>query len=136
MDNFNLLVITPHKKIFEGEASKIACKNLAGEFSILANHENYITTTVPGKLIIVSGNNEEKDYFASGGVLEVKDGAVTLCVDTVETREEIDVMRAKLAKEKTEKKLENEIDSRVEDMRTKLALSRAIERIEFAKDKK
>lgn len=45
-------------------------------------------------------------------------------------------MRAKLAKEKTEKKLENEIDSRIEDMRTKLALSRAIERIEFAKDKK
>lgn len=136
MDNFNLLVITPHKKIFQGEASKIDCKNSAGEFSILVNHENYITTTVPGKIVIVSGSNEKKEYFASGGVLEVKDGEVTLCADTVETRGEIDVMRAKLAKEKTEKKLETEADSRIEDMRTKLALSRAIERIEFAKDKK
>lgn len=136
MDNFNLLVITPHKKIFEGEASKIGCKNSAGEFSILVNHENYITTTVPGKIVIVSGNNEENEYFASGGVLEVKDGAVTLCVDTVETKAEIDVMRAELSKERTEKKLETDMDSRIEDMRTKLALSRAIERIEFAKDKK
>lgn len=136
MDGFDLLVITPHKKIYQEKAEMLSLKNSEGEFSILAEHENMLTPTVPCKLIITKDDGKEIEFFTSGGMLEVKDGKVVLCADTVETREDIDIKRAEASKEKTEKKLDKENASRIEDMRTKLALDRAIERIEFAKGRK
>ncbi|WP_297633214.1 ATP synthase F1 subunit epsilon [uncultured Clostridium sp.] len=136
MDGFDLLVITPHKKIYQDKAEMLSLKNSVGEFSILAEHENMLTPTVPCKLTITKSEGGEIEFFTSGGMLEIKDGNVVLCADTVESREEIDVKRAEASKEKTEKKLDEENASKIEDMRTKLALNRAIERIDFAKGKK
>ncbi|MGL4849140.1 MAG: ATP synthase F1 subunit epsilon [Clostridium sp.] len=137
MNGFNLLVITPHKKIYDKETSMISLKNSNGEFSILAEHENLITPTLPGKLTITTDDNNVLEYFASGGILKVKDGTVVLCADTVETKEEIDVKRAEMSKEKAESKLKDEKYSNegIDELRTRLALSRAMERIDFASKK-
>ncbi|MGL4452731.1 MAG: ATP synthase F1 subunit epsilon [Sarcina sp.] len=137
MSGFNLLVITPHKKIYSEDAEMISLKNSNGEFSILAEHENLITPTLPGRLTITKPDNSVLEYFASGGILNVKDGTVVLCTDTVETKEEIDVKRAEMSKEKAESKLNDEKYSNesIDELRTKLALSRAMERIDFANKK-
>ncbi|MGL5766123.1 MAG: ATP synthase F1 subunit epsilon [Sarcina sp.] len=137
MSGFNLLVITPHKKIYNENAEMISLKNSNGEFSILEEHENLITPTLPGKLTITKPGNSILEYFASGGILNVKNGTVVLCADTVETKEEIDVKRAEMSKEKAESKLKDEKYSNegIDELRTKLALSRAMERIDFASKK-
>ncbi|MGL5415861.1 MAG: ATP synthase F1 subunit epsilon [Clostridium sp.] len=137
MSGFNLLVITPHKKIYSEDAEMISLKNSNGEFSILAEHENLITPTLPGRLTITKPDNSVLEYFASGGILNVKEGNVVLCADTVETKEEIDVKRAEMSKEKAESKLNDEKYSNesIDELRTRLALSRAMERIDFANKK-
>ncbi|MGL4656143.1 MAG: ATP synthase F1 subunit epsilon [Sarcina sp.] len=137
MSGFNLLVITPHKQIYNESAEMISLKNSNGEFSILEEHENLITPTLPGRLTITKADNSILEYFASGGILNVKDGTVVVCADTVETKEEIDVKRAEMSKEKAESKLKDEKYSNegIDELRTKLALSRAMERIDFASKK-
>lgn len=137
MSNFKLLVSTPHKILFDGEAESIVCKNNNGEFAILANYENMITATAPTKVVIIDAQKKELEFFASGGIMEVINGEVTLCVDTVETREEIDLTRAELSKKESEEELKthDESDSKVDEMLKQLSLNRAIGRIEFKKNK-
>lgn len=135
MSNFKLLVATPHKVLFDNEAQSIVCKNDNGEFAILAGYENMITATTPTKVIIIDSSDKEHEFFASGGIMEVLDGEVSLCVDTIETREEIDLTRAELSKKESEENLKSTSGNKIDDMLLELSLNRAIGRIEFKKNK-
>lgn len=133
MEDFELLVMTPFKIIFDGKAKRIVSKSEAGEFSILADFENFITILSPTKMSITDDKDNVLDYFAAGGVLTVEDGKVRVCVDTVETKDEIDTNRAEESKKRAETRLGEIGEERLTQMKAKLALDRAIQRIEFAK---
>lgn len=133
MEDFELLVMTPYKVVFDGKAKRVVSKSEEGEFSVLADFENFITILAPTKMSITDESGKELEYFAAGGVLEVKDGKVIVCVDTVETKEEIDTKRAEESKKRAESRLDQIGGERLTQMKAKLALDRAIQRIEFAK---
>lgn len=140
MESFKLVIMTPYKIAYNDDAVLITCKGADGEFTILPEHENYITSTMPHKISIKKQTGELVEFFASGGILEVDNGNVTICTSTVETKEEIDLNRAETAKERASRRLtESEKNTNekaaINDLRAKLALDRAIERINFAKSK-
>ncbi|MGL4760997.1 MAG: ATP synthase F1 subunit epsilon [Sarcina sp.] len=140
MESFKLLIMTPYKIEYDDEVVLITCKGADGEFTILLEHKNYIVSIVPHKISIKKETGELVEFFASGGILEVDNGNVTICTSTVETKEEIDINRAEIAKERASRRL-NESEkntnekANINDLRAKLALDRAIERINFAKSK-
>ena len=133
MNTFKLSVLTPHRNFFDGNVKKIVCTDLNGEFSIFANHQNFITATLPCVVSIEDENSKEIDIFVAGGIIEVREGEVSLCVDTLETKEDIDIQRAERAKLNKEEQLKEKEISKVDEMLMKLSLNRAIERLKFAK---
>ncbi|HRN96399.1 MAG TPA: hypothetical protein PLD54_03060 [Candidatus Levybacteria bacterium] len=85
-----LIVRTPEKTIYEGEARAVSSVNERGPFDVLSAHQNFITL-IREKLSIVDNAGEKQDIPIQGGVMRVHENQVTifLGVDTFKQEEEI-----------------------------------------------
>jgi F-type H+-transporting ATPase subunit epsilon len=81
----NLEILTPDKKVFEGEVRSVTVPGTIGSFEILNNHAPIISTMQDGKLI-VRGSGKEDVYFAKGGVVEVLHNKVVVLAEGITTR--------------------------------------------------
>ena len=80
----------------------------------------------PSKMEIVQ-NGEKKCYAIGEGLLNVKKDGVILLVESIESKEDIDIERAKQAKSRAEDRLKEPLNIDVE--RALKALARANNRI-------
>ncbi len=129
MAKFEIEIITPEKKFFKGEVESINLTTLDGRVQILANHIPYVTGLAPGIIKIVE-NGKEKVASLSGGFVQFADNKGVILADSAEWPQEIDVNRAKEAKERAEQRLKNKkSDHDLDIMRAELSLKRAIARI-------
>lgn len=77
-----LEVVTPDKKIFEGEASSVIFPGSDGEFQVLSGHAPMISALGKGKMTIkASGQNEV--VVIDGGVVEVLNNKVVVLAESV-----------------------------------------------------
>src|SRR5690348_17616188 len=83
-NTFALKVVTPTGIVFEGEAEEVTAENPIGQFGVLPEHINFITSLVPCILEIRLAGGEKLYYVVSGGLAEVKDGAMTVLADSAE----------------------------------------------------
>lgn len=81
----NLEILTPDKKIFEGEVRSVTVPGTMGAFEILNNHAPIISTLDDGKLI-VRGSGKEEVFIVKGGVVEVLDNKVMVLAESAATR--------------------------------------------------
>ena len=58
--------------LFQGNASLLNCKTIAGEITVLDKHEALITALSAGIIRIIDENKEEKYFQITSGFLEVK----------------------------------------------------------------
>ena len=65
-----LEILTPDKKVFEGEVTSVTVPGTMGSFQILRDHAPIISTLEDGPVIIKSANGEET-LKIKGGVVEV-----------------------------------------------------------------
>src|SRR5690625_5155460 len=108
----------------------LSCKAESGELGILPGH---IPLVAPLTINAVRLKRENKtDYVAvNGGFLEVRPEKVTILAQSAEKSDDIDIDRAKRAKERAEKLLQSTSQD-IDIKRAQLALHRAINRIEVA----
>ena len=76
-------IITPDKKIFEGEIKSVRVPGKKGSFQVLKDHAPIISTLDNGSVRIVDQENNEIIYEISGGVIEVKANKIILLADSV-----------------------------------------------------
>jgi F-type H+-transporting ATPase subunit epsilon len=76
-------IITPDKKIFEGEIKSVRVPGKKGSFQVLKDHAPIISTLDGGPVRMVDEENNEVIYEISGGVIEVKANKVILLADSV-----------------------------------------------------
>ena len=76
-----LELVTPDKKVFEGEATSVKMPGSMGEFEVLNNHAALISSLGKGKVVIKS--SEGAEYVVDGGVAEVKDNKVIILAETL-----------------------------------------------------
>ena len=76
-------IITPDKKIFEGEIKSVRVPGKKGSFQVLKDHAPIISTLENGTVRIVDQENNEITYDISGGVIEVKANKIILLADSV-----------------------------------------------------
>lgn len=133
MSNFNLEVVTPEKKFFEGEAEMVVVRTPEGEMGILADHEPALVAVEAG-IIKILADGKWQEAAVSQGFMEVTHEKTIALVDTAEWPDEIDVNRAKEAKIRAEERLQQKI-SQIEYLRTQAALSRALARLKVTKIK-
>ncbi|MEF3305119.1 F0F1 ATP synthase subunit epsilon [Paenibacillus sp. GYB003] len=133
MSTFLLEVVTPERKVYAQDVNMIVVKGVAGELGILPNHIPLVTPLKIAPVTIKKGNATE--YIAvNGGFMEVRKDKVVILAESAEFPGDIDVERARAAKERAEKRLSAKRDE-VDFRRAELALQRAMNRIETASKK-
>ena len=130
-NNFLLKIVTPSHNVYEGNVEKVFLKNIDGEFEVLANHENMITSTIPNITKFVDEKGEEKELFISTAIVNIVKGQVIICSDAAEFAEDIDFKRADEAKKRAEEKIMS--PDIFDKERVKLSLLRANERLKLRK---
>jgi F-type H+-transporting ATPase subunit epsilon len=76
-------IITPDKKIFDGEIKSVRVPGKKGSFQVLNDHAPIISTLENGLVRIIDQENNELIYDISGGVIEVKANKIILLADSV-----------------------------------------------------
>lgn len=75
-------IVTPDKKVFQGEVIAVTFPGSDGEFQILSNHAPLISALGKGKVTIkASGKTEE--LTIDGGVVEVLDNNIVVLAESV-----------------------------------------------------
>ncbi|MEI7473768.1 MAG: F0F1 ATP synthase subunit epsilon [bacterium] len=129
MAELTVKIITPEKVIYEDTASAVYAKSAEGEFGVLKGHISYMTALDVGVAKIEKG--KEVEYVAvMGGVFQVADDHITILSDKAELGEDIDVTRAKSAKERAEARLKSAEGTDID--RAQFALIKALTRIKAA----
>jgi F-type H+-transporting ATPase subunit epsilon len=122
-------VVTPERVVYSGEASMVIARGVQGDLGILPNHMPLVTPLKIAPVRIKTEGEKEIRMAVSGGFMEVRGDKVTILAETAELPEDIDVERAKAAKERAEKRL---IDKHpdLDIRRAERALQRAMARLD------
>ncbi|MDC3416729.1 F0F1 ATP synthase subunit epsilon [Aquibacillus salsiterrae] len=123
-------VVTPDGPVLEDSFEMVSCKAENGELGILPGH---IPLVAPLTISAVrlKGNNDTKQIAVSGGFLEVRPDKVTILAQSAEQPGDIDVERARKAKERAESRLQAKQDD-IDFRRAEYALKRAMNRLDIA----
>lgn len=84
--------------VSEAGLDAVVAPGSEGELGLLPSHAPLMTTLGVGELRARRGA-EEMAFVISGGFLEIRDNVVTVLADVAERAEEIDVERARVARE-------------------------------------
>jgi len=76
-------IITPDKKIYQGDIRSIRIPGKKGSFQVLKDHAPIISTLVRGPVIIVDQDNKEIRFNIEEGVIEVKQNKIILLAESV-----------------------------------------------------
>lgn len=129
-EQIQLEIVTPEKKVLSEPVDIVVAPGAEGEFGVLYNHTPFLAKLKVGELRFRTGNAVR--YIAiMGGYAEVQPDKVTVLATAAEEATDIDVMRAKAARERAERRLK-EAKDRVEFARAEAALQRAIARLKVA----
>ena len=101
MSTFHLKIIAYDKIFYDDEAASVVLPAIDGEVQILTNHEECVVALKTGEVRIGTPKGEMIPAVCGSGFAEVtSDNQVEILVDTIERPEEIDIRRAKEAKER------------------------------------
>lgn len=126
MRKFKLEIVSPDGPEFTGEVESLLVRTDEGDVEILAGHADYLAALAIGRTRLIE-NGKERYASSAGGFLSVARGEVKMAVTTFEFADDIDVERARKAKEKAEQRQKNAKDSRelaVAEAKLKRALNR------------
>ncbi len=130
MATFHLKIVTPDRLVFEGDVEQISVRTSTGEAGILAGHERYVAALGIGPFSIRQ-NGEKRFAAVANGFLKVGKTETTVLALSCEWADEIDVERAKRAKEHAESRLKTMQSKREMDL-AELKLKKALNRIRVA----
>lgn len=128
MKTLTVSVVTPDGPILEDSFEMVSCKAENGELGILPNHIPLVAPLVISA-VRLKRSGETVRVAISGGFIEVSDNKVTILAQTAETPGDIDVQRARKAKERAERRLRAKQDD-IDFRRAEYALKRALNRLD------
>ena len=129
MDTFGLKIISSDRVFYEGRCRKmIVPVPDGGGMEILPHHEDMVIAVVIGEAMLQFEEGEWVNLAVGAGFLEIVNNRVTLLVETAERPEEIDVARAREAKERAEEQLRQK-QSIHEYYHSRASLARAMARL-------
>ena len=131
MKEFYLEILTPSKKVFEGNVLSVTLPGTVGEFQILHDHAPIISSLEVGRMKLRSTSEAESVYAISNGVAEGLKNKVLILVRSIENIDDIDISRAEKAAERARKRLSDRNNPEVDVARAEAALQRALNRMKL-----
>lgn len=130
-ETLHLEVVTPQRVVLRERVEAVVVPSSNGYLGILANHAPMVTVLGLGIVQFGRFHGPKRKMAVSGGFLEVSRNRVTVLADTAELAEEIDVVRARSARERAVERLRRQA-ANVDVARAERALARALNRLRVA----
>ncbi|MCD6272678.1 MAG: F0F1 ATP synthase subunit epsilon [Deltaproteobacteria bacterium] len=130
-ENIKLEVVTPEKAVVSEDAQIVMAPGSEGEFGVLSGHTPFLTSLKLGTIHYKNSEGKEAFVFVSGGFAEALPDRVTVLAESAERRRDIDIDRAKAARQRAEERLAA-AGKDIAMERARAALSRSLHRINLA----
>ena len=131
VSKIRLELVTPERLLVSDEVDEVIAPGYEGEFGVLPEHTEYLAILSAGVLRYRKGD-EVRKVAVGGGFAEVTSDRVVVLADVAEKAEEIDVDRARQARERAEVALQDLSMDDASYRRMSFALQRAIARLSAA----
>ena len=82
-------IVSAEKIVLQEEVESILLPGMMGDFMVLPNHGDCISSLRPGFLEAETDKNEKQRLFISGGIIEVLNNNVSILVDSAIPEEEV-----------------------------------------------
>ena len=126
-----LEIVTPQRKILSEKVTAFIVPGVKGSMGVLYNHAPIIAELEFGEIKYKVGEKYERIALCSAGFMELSKNKATIIATTAELACDIDVERARAAKERAQGRL-NQKAQGVDVLRAELALKRALVRLKAA----
>jgi len=123
----HVMLVSPEEVLFEGDAAMVVCRTADGDIAFLPGHVPFLGALGIASVRVITPEGEVA-AAVHGGFVEVSNDRVIVLSDVAEVPDEIDVPRARAAKERAEQALAANPD----DEEAAAALARANLRLEVA----
>ena len=124
---FKVVIITPEKRVFDGEARFAEFRTIEGAMGTLQKRSPLLAAMAISELELEDYNGKKQTFAVHGGIAEFSNNTFVVLSDAAEKFEEIDVERAKRALKQAKAELEgtkNEIQRRQAEGKAQRALTR------------
>ena len=101
-------IVSAERIVLQGEVESILLPGMMGDFMVLPNHGDCISSLRPGFLEAETDKNEKQRLFISGGIIEVLNNNVSVLVDSAVPEEEVNSSLLSEYIEELEQKLSSE----------------------------
>ncbi len=126
--SLDVQVVSPEQLLFEAEADMVVCRTTDGDIAFLTGHVPFLGALGVGQVRVKLADGSERALAVHGGFVEVSHDHVVVLSDVAEMADQIDVVRAELARTRAEAVLAGD----PEDEDARAALTRANARLEVA----
>jgi F-type H+-transporting ATPase subunit epsilon len=130
-ETIRLRLVTPSRLLLDEEVDEVAAPGAVGEFGVLPKHISFLSLLVAGEMSYKQGAERHR-LAVSGGYAEVLDDIMTVLADAAEYADEIDIERARSARDRAEKRLAELSHEDKEFASAEAALRRALARLRVA----
>ena len=128
MTTFHLDIVTPEKTVYSGEIVHFQAPGVGGSFGVLARHQPMLSALGMGRVGFREADGTERVLALGGGFANVSGDGATILAEAAEFGDEIDVERARAARDRAQDRLNNRTPD-VDVKRAQAALSRALGRL-------
>ena len=129
MSTFHLKISTPDGLMFDGEVERLRVRMIDGDVSLLARHSDYVSAVGAGEAAVTTADGQTRYAACIGGMLAMIANEANLIATTFEWADDIDLERAKRAKEAAEARIASAKSDARELMLAQAKLQRALVRI-------
>jgi len=76
-------IITPEKKVYEGNIRSLKVPGKKGAFQVLKDHAAIVSTLVEGRVTVTDMDGRDSVFEIEGGVVEVQGNIIILLAESV-----------------------------------------------------
>ncbi len=107
-------LVSPERILFSGEADMVIARTVGGgDIAFLPGHAPFVGALEIATVTVRSGGHDEL-VAVHGGFVEVSNDTVTILSDVAELASQIDVERARVARDKAEQRVRGNHDAEAE----------------------
>jgi len=129
---YRLRLVSADRQLFDGMVTYAHVAGIDGEMGILARHVPLVTALKIAAVEVETEGGERIAFAVHGGFVEVGVDGVTVLAEVAETRDMVEVARARAALERAGQRLSATGAADVDRLRAEAALERARTRLRVA----
>ncbi|MDO7906527.1 F0F1 ATP synthase subunit epsilon [Paenibacillus sp. JX-17] len=135
MSTFLLEIVTPERLVYSEQVNGIVVRGLEGDLGILPGHIPMVTPLRIAPVFVKTGS-QRLPVAVNGGFVEVRKDKVVILAESAEFPQDIDVERARAARERAETRLRSQDkQDHIDHRRAEIALQKAMNRLNVTQNR-